>query len=71
MQARAAIKAGKLADVAERDELTNIIRQKRAFQGWQEGPLSFPPTFKFRRGTDVYLGAYSSPFGGKNANENE
>lgn len=33
-----------------------MIRQKRAFQGWQEGPLAFPPTFKFRRGTDTYLG---------------
>ena len=56
LQARAAIKAGKLSEVAEWDELVNMMRQKRAFQGWQEGQLTFPPTFKFRRGTNVYLG---------------
>ena len=56
LQARAAIKAGKLSEVAEWDELVNMMRQKRAFQGWQEGQLAFPPTFKFRRGTNIYLG---------------
>ena len=28
----------------------------RSFEGWQEGPLSFRPTFKFRRGTTQYHG---------------
>lgn len=26
-------------------------------QGWTEGHLSFPPTFKFKRGTNQYLGS--------------
>lgn len=28
----------------------------RAFAGWHEGELAFPPTFKFKRGTTQYLG---------------
>ena len=35
------------------------MRSGRAFQGWAEGPLTFPPTFKLKRGTDMYLGACS------------
>lgn len=34
--------------------------QGRAFEGWAEGPLGFPPTYKFRRGTSVYVGARPS-----------
>ena len=26
-------------------------------QGWTEGHLRFPPTFKFKRGTNQYLGS--------------
>lgn len=33
----------------------------RAFEGWQEGPLSFPPTFKFVRGTTQYHGDGPGP----------
>lgn len=33
----------------------------RAFEGWQEGPLSFPPTFKFLRGTTQYHGEGPEP----------
>ena len=35
--------------------------QGRAFEGWAEGPLDFAPTYKFRRGTSVYVGAPFMP----------
>ena len=56
MQARAAIKAGNLSKVAEHDELKITMKEQRAFQGWQEGNLTFPPTFKFRLGSATYIG---------------
>ena len=34
-------------------------QQGRSFQGWSEGPLSFPPTFKYKRGTSFYIGRLS------------
>ena len=33
-----------------------VLSSGRAFAGWHEGKLSFPPTFKFKRGTTQYLG---------------
>ena len=55
-QARAAIKAGNLAELAEQDELQRMMKEQRAFQGWQEGQLTFPPTFKFKLGSPSYIG---------------
>lgn len=55
-EARAALRKGDLAALAEADELSTMRRSGRAFEGWQEGPLSFPPTFKFVRGTMQYHG---------------
>ena len=46
--------------MAGHDELKNMMKQQRAFQGWEEGPLTFPPTFKFKRGTHNYLGGQSA-----------
>ncbi len=38
--------------------MLSLIRPAgRAFKDWQEGPLSFAPTFKFKRGTTKYMGA--------------
>lgn len=42
--------------LSEADELTTNMRASRVFAGWKEGPLTFPPTFKFKRGTGQYLG---------------
>lgn len=42
--------------MAAHDELKNMMKQQRAFQGWEEGTLAFPPTFKFKRGSNTYLG---------------
>ena len=59
LQVRAAIKAGHLSEVVAHDELKNMMKEQRAFQGWQEGPLTFSPTFKYKRGTITYLGTFS------------
>lgn len=39
----------------------SLLGAGRAFDGWQEGRLSFPPTFKFLRGTTQYHGEGPEP----------
>ena len=56
VQVRAALKAGRHKDLVAADELGIMMRSHKAFDGWLEGPLTFPPTFKFKRGTAQYLG---------------
>lgn len=36
------------------DQLLHVMRDNQAFHGFQEGPLVFPPTYKFDAGTDTY-----------------
>ena len=36
------------------DQLTRVKSRGEAFVGWREGPLDFPPTYKFDPGTDTY-----------------
>ena len=39
------------------ENLTDFFREKsanRVFQGWQEAPISFAPTYKYDYGTDTY-----------------
>ena len=36
------------------DQLTRVKSRGEAFVGWKEGPLDFPPTYKFDPGTDTY-----------------
>ena len=57
VQVRQVLRAGQHTDLAQWDELTRDRQAGRVFEGWQEGPLAFPPTFKFRRGTSHYIGA--------------
>lgn len=62
MQARALLRAGDLAALHASDELSTMLAQGRSFQGWAEGPLTFPPTYKFIVGTLRYHGtALTSP----------
>lgn len=56
-KARKCIRKGDLESLIKADELVNMLKTRRAFQGWTEGHLSFPPTFKFKRGTNQYLGS--------------
>lgn len=37
-----------------KDQLSVALRQGQAFKGFQEGPLLFPPTFKYDVGTENY-----------------
>ena len=56
LQVRKAIKARKSEQLLAAEELNRMRQQGRAFQGWAEGPLNFPPTFKYKRGTSHYIG---------------
>lgn len=48
------IEEGELAALRDKDQL-NIERAKgNVFQGFEEGVLEFPPTYKYQPGTDVY-----------------
>ncbi|DBA00263.1 TPA: hypothetical protein N0F65_007907 [Lagenidium giganteum] len=46
--------SGDLHELVQRDQL--LIERKRGnvFHGFEEGPLSFPPTYKFQAGTSQY-----------------
>lgn len=46
MQARALIREGDIEQLLLADELITMLRDKRAFSGWFEGHITFPPTFK-------------------------
>ncbi|XP_021992236.1 type IV inositol polyphosphate 5-phosphatase 3 isoform X2 [Helianthus annuus] len=41
----------------ECDQLLRELRKGRAFDGWSEGVLDFPPTYKYERNSDKYVGA--------------
>ena len=47
LQARALIREGDIEQLLLADELTIMLRDKRAFSGWTEGHITFPPTFKY------------------------
>ena len=46
MQARSLIREARLDKLVEGDELVTMVRDSRAFSGWIEGRITFPPTFK-------------------------
>lgn len=46
VQARGLIRDAKLDKLLESDELVTIVKESRAFHGWTEGRITFPPTFK-------------------------
>lgn len=46
LQARSLIKDTQLDQLLEADELINMVHNSRAFSGWTEGRITFPPTFK-------------------------
>lgn len=59
LQVRAALREGRIKELLAADELGIMIRSKRAFEGWKEGAVKFPPTFKYKRGASHYLGECS------------
>ncbi|CAL1363234.1 unnamed protein product [Linum trigynum] len=44
------------SNLAEYDQLTKELRKGRAFDGWREGKLVFPPTYKYELNSDRYYG---------------
>ena len=62
-EVRAAVHSRALDKLLSRDELAPAIDPAAAmegkagvFTGWKEGFISFPPTFKYSKGTDRYVG---------------
>ncbi|KAJ4850236.1 Type IV inositol polyphosphate 5-phosphatase 3 [Turnera subulata] len=42
--------------LVERDQLVRELRKGRAFDGWSEGTLNFPPTYKYEMNSEKYYG---------------
>ncbi|KAJ4967221.1 hypothetical protein NE237_019070 [Protea cynaroides] len=40
----------------EKDQLMRELRKGRAFDGWSEGTLNFPPTYKYESNSEKYYG---------------
>lgn len=52
---RAAISEGNLSELLAADQLQHAIQKGDAFHGFQEvGPINFPPTYKFDKGSTEY-----------------
>eukprot|EP00668_Euglena_longa_P031671 GGOE01040913.1.p1 GENE.GGOE01040913.1~~GGOE01040913.1.p1 ORF type:complete len:500 (-),score=107.83 GGOE01040913.1:259-1737(-) len=54
----AAIVRGDLQPLRAADQLLNGRQAGRCFVGFNEGPLNFPPTYKFDKGTTTYDTSY-------------
>lgn len=48
------VASGDLAFLRKHDQLVHEMVEKRVFQGFSEGLLSFPPTYKFIPGENIY-----------------
>lgn len=44
------------SNLAEMDQLKNELKRGCAFDGWAEGVLNFPPTYKYELNSDDYVG---------------
>ncbi|XP_062099059.1 type IV inositol polyphosphate 5-phosphatase 3 isoform X2 [Humulus lupulus] len=53
---RELISKKKWAELIESDQLVRELRKGRAFGGWSEGALRFPPTYKYEINSDRYIG---------------
>ncbi|KAJ7973998.1 putative Type I inositol polyphosphate 5-phosphatase [Quillaja saponaria] len=42
--------------LVERDQLVQELKKGRAFDGWSEGMLNFPPTYKYENNSEKYYG---------------
>ncbi|XP_024163136.1 type IV inositol polyphosphate 5-phosphatase 3 isoform X1 [Rosa chinensis] len=51
------------SQLAEKDQLARQLKKGRAFDGWSEGVLNFPPTYKYEMNSDKYYG--EDPKGGR------
>ncbi|KAJ6816542.1 type IV inositol polyphosphate 5-phosphatase 3-like isoform X2 [Iris pallida] len=44
------------SELLERDQLKEALNVGHAFDGWSEGPIKFPPTYKYDLNSDKYTG---------------
>ncbi|KAF8404471.1 hypothetical protein HHK36_009356 [Tetracentron sinense] len=44
------------SNLGERDQLMQELKKGRAFDGWSEGTLDFPPTYKYEFNSEKYSG---------------
>ncbi|EAS28720.3 SacI domain and endonuclease/exonuclease/phosphatase [Coccidioides immitis RS] len=51
---RSLIEKGSLEELYEKDQLNLQISAGVTFQDYFEGPITFPPTYRYNNGTDVY-----------------
>ena len=54
-QARKLIQEDELKALSDGDELIQARRAGHLFSEWNEGPLLFPPTYKFRHTAQLLL----------------
>ncbi|KAL9245062.1 hypothetical protein vseg_018758 [Gypsophila vaccaria] len=55
-ETRRLISRKKWPKLVEKDQLVRELRKGRVFNGWCEGVLSFPPTYKYEIDSDNYVG---------------
>ncbi|KAF7725040.1 inositol polyphosphate 5-phosphatase [Apophysomyces ossiformis] len=53
-EARAYARDGNIQALLEADQLQREMREGRVFQKYEEGPITFLPTYKYDNGTDIY-----------------
>eukprot|EP01025_Chloroclados_australasicus_P051710 TRINITY_DN6029_c0_g1_i3.p1 TRINITY_DN6029_c0_g1~~TRINITY_DN6029_c0_g1_i3.p1 ORF type:complete len:685 (-),score=46.66 TRINITY_DN6029_c0_g1_i3:662-2689(-) len=53
------IRSNQLNQLMLYDQLVNEMERETVLQGWKEGILNFPPTYKFVKGTSLYHGEKS------------
>ncbi|KAG2495021.1 hypothetical protein HYH03_006953 [Edaphochlamys debaryana] len=55
-EVRMALRAGRLDALLAVDQLNRERAAGRVFRGFQEGRIAFPPTYKYKVGTNIYNG---------------
>lgn len=50
------ISRNRWSKLSESDQLIRELRKGRAFDGWSEGVLDFPPTYKYEQNSEKYYG---------------
>ncbi|XP_024030888.1 type IV inositol polyphosphate 5-phosphatase 3 isoform X2 [Morus notabilis] len=55
-KARELISKKRWSELVESDQLVRELRKGRAFDGWSEGTLKFPPTYKYEINSEKYFG---------------
>ncbi|CAM8973189.1 unnamed protein product [Rhodiola kirilowii] len=54
-KAQELISRSEWSKLAEKDQLVRELRKGRAFDGWNEGILTFPPTYKYELNSNKYI----------------